>query len=79
MINTKSEFIRATKKTKGFQTWFTEPIEDDGYAIEIWVDEGYTIGDNEQTGERINVYLEETTESEGWYDAIRALKTISLK
>ena len=79
MTNTKAEFIRATRKTKGFQTWFTEPIEDDGYTIEIWVDQGYTIGDSEQTGERINVYLEETTSGEGWSKAIKALKTISLK
>tara|TARA_R110002012_G_scaffold70562_1_gene181617 strand:- start:802 stop:1044 length:243 start_codon:yes stop_codon:yes gene_type:complete len=80
MTNTKAEFIRATRKTKGFKTWFTEPIEDDdGYTIEIWLNEGYTIGDNDQTGERINVYLEEMTVGQGWHKAIQALKTISLK
>ena len=47
-----------------------------GFQIEIWVNKGYTIGDNLCTIDRIDVYLADTTKGEGWHKAIQALKTI---
>lgn len=77
MKYTKRQFTSAAKKRKGFKTWF---IERDAYSvdyvIEICVTNGYTIGDNECSSERIHVLREEVSIANGWCLAVKALQTI---
>jgi hypothetical protein len=80
MKNTKREFLSAAKKRQGFKTWFIEQeAYSRDYVIEISVDNGYTIGDNQCTSERVHVLSEELTISDGWRLAIKALQTIKQK
>lgn len=77
MKNTKSSFTNAAENCEGFKAWFIEEGYDKSdYVIEIWTKEGYTIGDNEATTERIDVIHNEVTPANGWYRAIKALETI---
>ena len=80
MNKTKRDFTKAVSKCKGLNTWFIE----DGYSkldyvIEIWTYDGYTIGDNEATTERIYVIHNEVSRSDGWDLAIKAVQTIKPK
>jgi len=80
MMKTKRDFTKACNNCKGCNTWFIEEgYNEDDYVIEIWTHDGYTIGDNEATTERINVIYNELSSSDGWHLAIKAVQTIKQK
>tara|TARA_R110001599_G_scaffold191991_2_gene387088 strand:- start:490 stop:759 length:270 start_codon:yes stop_codon:yes gene_type:complete len=80
---TKRQFLKAFKAAKGTTDFWIEQEDahDAGnYFIGITVEDGFTIGDNEQTSEHFWIYPDEgMTRADGWYNAIEGLQTITKK